>query len=592
MSAGSQHGAPERLALLERDAELAVIAAVIRDAECGSGSVAVVEAAAGLGKSALLGDTAMRASAAGLLVLRASGHQLERAFGWGVARALFEGLLRDTPQGLVGVLDGPVAPARAVLLGDPGGVAGSAASDAGFGILHALYWLVVRLGERRPTVLVVDDAHWADVPSLRFLAHLQPRIADLPVGVVIGARPADGDAERVLGVVAADPGTRMLRLRPLSAVAVERLVRDRWPSASPEVCRRCGQLTGGNPLQLRELLRAVDGPGGTIEVDDVGDAAAVAARRLERFVCNRLAALPAPAAVLAEAVAVFEDGVPVPLAAALAQVDPTAAGVAVDELVRADVLAPRDPLGFYHPLLRAAVYGAIPLRRRGELHARAARLCTDAGAPVERVGAHLLLSPSGGDAEVVETLRSAAGRALEAATPDSAVQYLERALREPPPPVTRAAVLAELGHAEAVAGRSGAVQHLEAAMRLVGAGIPRAELLLAFARALHHDGRLGEACEAFRRGLDELCVAGEERSELRVALEGGYLNAALFTPARAGGRARARSCAAGAGLRADVRGRACVVEQGADDAAVGGRRSGGGAGDRPAAGRRRPPERR
>ena len=88
-----------------------------------------------------------------------------------------------------------MAPARAVLLGDPGGVAGSAGGDAGFGILHALYWLVVRLGERRPTVLVVDDAHWADVPSLRFLAHLQPRISGLPVGVVIGARPPDGDAE-------------------------------------------------------------------------------------------------------------------------------------------------------------------------------------------------------------------------------------------------------------------------------------------------------------------------------------------------------------------------------------------------------------
>ena len=66
----------------------------------------------------------------------------------------------------------------------------------------------------------------------------------------------------------------------------------------------------------------------------------------------------------------FEDEVPLHLAAALAQVDPAAAGAAVDELVRADVLAPRDPLGFRHPLLRAAVYGAIPARRRGELHAR------------------------------------------------------------------------------------------------------------------------------------------------------------------------------------------------------------------------------
>jgi tetratricopeptide (TPR) repeat protein len=130
-------------------------------------------------------------------------------------------------------------------------------------------------------------------------------------------------------------------------------------------------------------------------------------------------------------------------------------------------------------------------------------------------------------------LRSTAGRALETATPDSAVQYLERALREPPPAATGAAVLAELGHAEAVAGRSEAVQHLEAAIRLVDAGVPRAELLLAFARALHHDGRLPEACDAFGRGLDELRDVGEERSELQVALEGGYLNSALFTPARA-----------------------------------------------------------
>jgi DNA-binding CsgD family transcriptional regulator len=248
----------------------------------------------GLGKSALLGDTATRASTAGLLVIRASGHQLERTFSWGVVRALFEGLLRDSPQGLAGVLDGPVAPARAILLGDPGGAGGSARDEAVFGILHALYWLVVRLGERRPTVLVVDDAHWAAEPSLRFLAHLQPRIANLPTGLVIGARPPDADVEGLLGVVAADPATFVLRLRPLSAVAVEKLVRDRWPGASSEVCRRCGELTGGNPLQLRELLRAVDGPGDgpgrTIEVDDVGDAAAVAARRLERFVRNRLAA--------------------------------------------------------------------------------------------------------------------------------------------------------------------------------------------------------------------------------------------------------------------------------------------------------------
>jgi DNA-binding CsgD family transcriptional regulator len=521
-----------RKALLERDAERSAIAEVFMGAARGSGGAVLVEAPAGLGKSALLHDTVASASGAGLVVLRAGGHQLERAFSWGVARTLFEGLLRGMRQGLDGVLDGPVAPARTVLLGGRGGGGDPGSGEAVFEILHALYWLVVRLGERRPTVLVVDDAHWADAPSLRFLAHLQPRISDLPVGLVIGARP-DGDADGLLGVVAGHPVTRVLRLQALSGVAVESLVRDRWPTASPEVSRRCWELTGGNPLQLRELLQAADGLGETIEVADVGDAAAVAASLLERFVRNRLAALPAPAQAMAEAVAVFEDEVAVHLAAALAQVDPAAAGVAVDELVRADVLAPRDPLGFHHPLLRAAVYGAIPARRRGELHARAARLCTAWGAAPEQVCAHLMLSPSGGDADVVETLRSAAGRALETATPDSAVQYLERALRERPPAATRAAVLAELGHAEAVAGRSEAVQHLEEAIRLVDAGTPRAELLLAFARALHHNGRLPEACDAFRRGLDELHDVGELRSELQFALEAGYLNSALFTPARA-----------------------------------------------------------
>jgi hypothetical protein len=161
--------------------------------------------------------------------------------------------------------------------------------------------------------------------------------------------------------------------------------RDRLADAAgPADIAEAAVRLGCNPLQLRELLGAADGLGGVIDVYDVGDAATMAARRLERFVRNRLAALTPPAQAMAEAVAVFEDEVPVQLAAALAHVDPGSSGVAVNALVRADVLAPWDPLGFHHPLLRAAVYGAIPTRQRGELHARAARLCAAWGAAAER----------------------------------------------------------------------------------------------------------------------------------------------------------------------------------------------------------------
>jgi DNA-binding CsgD family transcriptional regulator len=519
--------------LFERDAELQVITDLVRGVEHGAGAVVLVEAPAGLGKSVLLDHAAAGASGAGLLVLRARGHQLERGFGWGIARSLFEGLLQGGTFGPSGLLDGPAAPARAVFLDDQDAPGRLGSDEAAFGMLHALYWLVVRLGERRPLLLVVDDAHWADVPSLRFLAHLQPRIAELPVGVVVGARPPGPDVDGVLGVVAAHPGTRVLRLPSLTGRAVEELVRGRWPAAPADVCRRCLELTAGNPLQLGELLRAADAVGGLLDLGGLGDAAMAAARSLERSVLNRLAVLAPPAGALAEAVAVFEDDVPLHLAAVLAQVDLAAAGAAVDELIRADVLAPRDPLGFRHPLLRAAVYGALPAWRRAQTHARAARLLITSGAGVEQVCAHLLLSTPRGDAAVVDTLRSAAWRARATAAPGSAIQYLERALREPPPAHARTAVLAELGYAEAVTGRAEAVEHLESAIASAENAGQRAELQLAFGRALHHGGRLVEACEAFRRGLAELPDAAVEHGELRIELEAGYLNSALFTPERA-----------------------------------------------------------
>ena len=104
--------------LFERDAELQVIADLMHRAKHGAGAMVLVEASAGLGKSVLLDHAAASASGAGLLVLRACGHQLERGFGWGIARSLFEGLLHGGAVGPSGLLDGPAAPARAIFLDD------------------------------------------------------------------------------------------------------------------------------------------------------------------------------------------------------------------------------------------------------------------------------------------------------------------------------------------------------------------------------------------------------------------------------------------------------------------------------------------
>lgn len=533
--------------LLERDVELDLLAELLRDVDACRGRSLLFEAAPGLGKSALLEHAVSAGREAGLVVLRGRGHQLERGFAWGVARSLFEASLwgsarseRDT------LLDGPAAPARPVF-GDHDGRDSRLGADAGFAIMHGLYWLALRLAEREPLLVVVDDAHWADDPSLRWLIYLSGRVSEAPIGVLVAARSGEPESADLVDVLAVDPAARVHRLRPLSTAAVGELVRRQLAGAGADFCRRCFELTAGNPLHLRALLAALEASGPRPDETDLVRGATTAARALERSVLRRLAAMAAPARALAEAVAVFEDDVPLDLAAALAALEPVVARTAADELARADVLRAGDPLGFVHPLLRAAVYGGMPEPLRGDTHQRAAQLLIAAGAADEQVCAHLLEASPAGDDRVVERLRATARQALAHGAPASAVDYLQRALREPPSAQARPAVLGELGHAEATAGRAEAIAHLEAAIALVDHAHERARLLLDFGRALHHSGRLPDACAAFRRGLDELEPIGGQHADLRVALEGGYLNAALFVPDRAPDvRVRATEIIAGA----------------------------------------------
>jgi DNA-binding CsgD family transcriptional regulator len=525
---GSVDDGPVPAVFLERDAELALVADLVRDIAIGRGGLVLFEAPAGLGKSALTEHGARVARAAGLTVLRARGHQLEQAFSWGVTRTLFEGLLQGSPAvDRERFLDGPAAPARQVF--EDVTAVDQRTVEAAFSIMHGLYWLTLRVAQRQPLLLVVDDAQWADEPSLRFLVYLAARISEAPIGALVALRPSEATVRGLIDVLAEDPATRARTLHPLGPAAVRRLVQQRLDGTGDEFCRRCYAATGGNPLLLRELLAAFDGRPGSLD-DAWIDAGTAAARALERSVLRRLDTMTPQARALAVAVAVFEDDVRRDLAAALAAVEPAAAVAAVDELVRADLLRTGDPLGFVHPLVRAAVYGGLPDQVRAETHRTAARLLAESGESIEKVCAHLLEAPATGDEGVVDALRASARRALAQGAPASAVRYLERAQREPPSLGARPGVLAELGHAEATAGLPQALSHLEGAVALAVDAGERARLFLEFGRAQHHVGRLGAACTTFRRGLAELAQSGIDDTELGVELEGGYLNAAMFEP--------------------------------------------------------------
>ena len=516
-----------QLDLLERETELAGVAGLI-DALPDGGRLLAIEGSPGIGKTVLLAQAKALGQESGLQVLGARGSELERSFSYGVVRQLFEPFLASLgEEERAELLSG--AAALAAPLFDPAQVAvGEPTGDSSLATLHGLYWLTANLAARRPLLLALDDLHWCDLPSLRWLAYLLPRMEGLGLLVVVGLRPAEpGEDPGLLGQIVSDPLATVIRPAPLSAAAAALLLRESLsPDAEDAFCAACWKETGGNPLLLRELVHTIAAEGLAPAEANVPRLRHLAARAGSRAVALRLSPLEPQATTLAQAVAILGDDADPRQAAALADLKEQAAFEAVDALARVDVLRPQPPLAFVHPLIRAAVYETLTLLERDRGHARAARLLANAGAEPERVAAHLLRSPPAADPQAVATLRDAARRAGSRGALESAVAYLRRALEEPPPDAERAEVLLELGAAETHVSGEAAIEHLREAHALAASPVRRAEA----ARLL--GGQLfvlrGEEADAvLQEALDELAGADPE---LERFLAAGLITNGLFAP--------------------------------------------------------------
>ncbi|MFP8887321.1 hypothetical protein [Streptomyces mangrovi] len=177
--------------------------------------------------------------------------------------------------------------------------------------------------------------------------------------------------------------------------------------------------------------------------------------------------LGAPAVRLAWAAAVLDTEAAPSLAADVAALGPGEAAEARARLAAARVLTGGGegrPLRFSHPLTATAVHRSIPPALRVALHGQAAAVVAGAGYGPTAAARHLLEVHPEGDPAVVATLREAAAEYLSAGAPEAARRCLERALREPPGPRERAAVLHELGRS-ALPARSAAATATTAAGR-------------------------------------------------------------------------------------------------------------------------------
>ena len=519
--------------LLEREGELAQLGALIEASREGAGRFVLVEGGAGIGKTGLLTAARERGREAQMEVLHARGGELEREFSYGIVRQLFEPALAGARErSRAEILSGAAALAAPLFGGDYLADSGAAPAESGFATMHGLFWLSANLAARRPLLLSVDDLHWADKPSLRWLSYLMRRLEGLPLLVVACLRPAEPEGEdRALAEVVSDPALFVVRPQPLSEAAVAVLVRARLSSeAEAEFCAACFAATGGNPLFVRELIDALASQGVAATVEQAPRVREIGPEGVVRSVRLRLSRLPAEAELLARAVAVLGDDVELHDAAALAALDHERAADAAAALGSTGIIRPEQPLAFVHPVVRAAVYnGLTPVERERE-HAKAARILAERGAAGEQVAAQLLLTSPKGEGSVVASLREAAGRALAQGAGDNAVAYLRRALAEPPPAAERAETLRELGSAERLTLEPAASGHLREALLLTEGPQRRAWLALELGRMLFwgEGGRADEAVEILERAIAEL---PRDEADLRQQLEAALLTIALEEPA-------------------------------------------------------------
>jgi DNA-binding CsgD family transcriptional regulator len=504
-----------RGALLERGQELARLREALEGARAGRGRTLVVDGPAGIGKTALLLSTRALAREGNMTILSGRGRELERDFPFGVARQLFEPELRAAePERRAALLDGAAHLAQPLVTGAGAPAVATGEGDPGFGLVHGLYWLAANLAEESPVLVVVDDAHWVDAQTLRFLAYLAARSAEEPVLLLVAVRTGESDDPR-LAELESDPATTTLAPHALSRAAVTEIVGaelgDDEAPADAGFCSACAELTGGNPFLLGELIAELRNE----HVRPVDRAIAhierVRPASVSRAVVLRLMRLGQDAQRLAHAVALLEKA-DLQDAAALAELTPPAARVAADLLCATRILVPpgagaeRDgasSLGFVHPLLRHAVYESIPPAARADGHRRAALLLARRGSGGSALVAHLLRGETAGDPEIVELCRRAAAEALAGGEPATALRLSSRALAEPAGEELRPLVLGELGEAAALARDPAAGEHLAEALRGALPPMLRVRLVTTLVQWLVWAGRTSEAHDLVTTTLEQ-----------------------------------------------------------------------------------------
>jgi adenylate cyclase len=576
-SGAASRPSPHATALSGREKELASLGELLDRLGDARGGVGFVVGEAGAGKTTLCSALRSRTVDAGLEWLAARCI----SYGGELAYWPFADLLRRT----FGIVDVPQSDALGPLekqLADLAlpevlpfvaalcGIEGAAATDLdaqSFQVrLHESVAAVLRaLASRRPTILHLDDLHWADGPTVALLRHVLQVCGEVPLLVLVSTRPEALPLVAELEAATSDGSVR-IALQPLADAAVRAIaagVLGAPPSSSfvAELLAR----TRGNPLFVEEVTRSLRD--GEDLVERAGEwhirpgwEGEQVPLTVEGILAARVDALEEPARDALEVLSIIGRRADGELARAVSsQID-----AAVPTLVAAGLLTPPEEtsyvLEFHHPLIQQVVYSRLLRRRRARLHTlvgeSAERLYGVDDASVDLFARHFYLGEE--PSKATPYLLRAADRAERLYANEQALTQLRRALELAEAEDVRLGLLLRCAKLEETVGRyevSLALYREAAAAGHLRAAIGEVEILrklgrvtadealshLEHAREAHPDpapadlaaialeeglllrqrGETGAAVEAFERGI--AAASGHDSGfEGELLLELGY----------------------------------------------------------------------
>jgi DNA-binding SARP family transcriptional activator/tetratricopeptide (TPR) repeat protein len=547
---------PLRGGFVGREAELAELLAALDEAIHGRGRLFLLVGEPGVGKSRLAEEVAAQARAQGARVLVGRCWEAGGAPAYWPWTQSLRACVRETDPAVLRDQLGAGAPDLAHLLPELRELFPDMAQpppleseSARFRLFEAVSSFLTRAARTRPLVLLLDDLHAADEPSLLLLEFVARQLGDsrvLAIGAYRNVDPTPSDPlTTVVTELNREPVTTSLALAGLNKADVAQFIElASGDTAREELVATIHDETGGNPLFVGEIVRLLAADGSLDDPDAMLPAIPqtvrdVIARRLRHLAaeCNRVLVLASVLGrefrldALAQMSAVSEDELFETLDEAMAA------------KVVSDVPGSLGRLRFAHVLIRDTLYEQLTTAHRVRLHREAAEALEslygdEPGQHLAELAYHAI---AGRNFEKgLRCARLAGDGALELLAYEEAARLYRRALealelsrlRDEP---MRCELLLSLGEAEARAGNS----RVAKATFLEAAGVARRRgLSTELARAAAgYGGRIVWV----RAGGDDrlvplleegLAALGEEDVELRVRLLGRLAGALRDEPVR------------------------------------------------------------